>query len=185
MTPNDAAAVLEHIVEKRGAEWIVTNWGLDREQLARWYEGQEELPPEMVFAMRVWVSAVKQSKADAGCFEDCDHPPEVVEDVIETGWNAVPMKTVGRGEVRIERSREQGLWDVYRSGFANLSAKERDEMVAEAWQAAGARYDVDVVGDYCWLMGEFPLEYWPLDLPWDRLVDWLRGHIYDQLGIDR
>ena len=77
------------------------------------------------------------------------------------------------------------LWEAYRSGFRKLYDDELDEMVAEAWQAAGARYDVDVVGDYCWLMGEFPLEYWPLDLPWDRLVDWLRGHIYDQLGIDR
>lgn len=175
MTTNDAAAVLEHIVEKRGAKWIVTNWGLDREQLARWYEGQEELPPEMVLAMRVWVSAVQQPKGEAGCFEDSDHPPEatinwdaaavawtdenaqitihmvdgegetkpmslgdlvagkakisvernergewigqwkpvdaddhppeVPEDVTETGWNAVPMKTVGRGEIRMD---EQG-----------------------------------------------------------------------------
>ena len=101
MTTNDAAAVLEYIVEKWGAEWVATNWGLDREQLARWYEGQEELPPEMVFAMRVWVSAVKQTKPSAGCFEDSDHPPEVPEDVTDTGWNSVPMKTVGRGEVRM------------------------------------------------------------------------------------
>jgi hypothetical protein len=105
MTTNDAAAVLEHIIEKRGAEWVASNWGLDREQLARWYEGQEELPPEMVLAMRVWVSAVKRPKADVGCFEDSDHPPDVPEDVTETGWNAVPMPTVGRGEIRIE---EQG-----------------------------------------------------------------------------
>ena len=34
-----------------------------------------------------------------------DHPPEVPEDVTETGWGAVPMPTVGRGEIRIE---EQG-----------------------------------------------------------------------------
>ncbi len=105
MTPNDAAAVLEYVVEKRGAEWVATNWGLDREQLARWYEGQEELPPEMVLAMRVWVSAVRRPNGEAGCFEDRDHPPEVVEDVVETGWNAVPMKTVGRGEIRMD---EQG-----------------------------------------------------------------------------
>jgi hypothetical protein len=175
MTTNDAAAVLEYIVEKRGAEWVATNWGLDREQLARWYEGQEELPPEMVFAMRVWVSAVKRPKGEPGCFEDrdhppkptikwddavawthdggqitirmadgdgdarakslidlmegkakiCvelneqgewigqlkpldadDHPPEVPEDVTETGLDAVPMPTVGRGEVRIDEQVE-------------------------------------------------------------------------------
>lgn len=105
MTPNDAAAVLEYVVEKRGAEWVATNWGLNREQLARWYEGQEELPPEMVFAMRVWVSAVQQPKGEAGCFEDSDHPPEVVEDVTDTEWNAVPIPTVGRGETPIN---EQG-----------------------------------------------------------------------------
>jgi hypothetical protein len=57
-------------------------------------------------------------------------------------------------------------------------------MVAEAWQAAGARYDVDVVGDYCWLMGEFHLESWPKHLPWERLVEWLAEHIDDFLGIE-
>jgi hypothetical protein len=86
------------------------------------------------------------------------------------------MSEINRGEM---------LWEVCRSGVRLLENSELVEMVAEAWQAAGARYDVDVVGDYCWLMGEFHLESWPKNLPWERLVDWLRGHIYDQLGIDR
>ena len=110
-----------------------------------------------------------------GCFEDSDHPPEVPEDVVETGWNAVPMPTVGRGEL---------LWDGHRLEVRPLENSELVEMVAAAWQAAGARYDVDVVGDYCWLMGEFPLESWPKNLPWDRLVDWLAQHIDDFLGIE-
>jgi len=42
-----------------------------------------------------WIGQWKPVDAD-------DHPPEVPEDVTETGWNAVPMKTVGRGEIRIE-----------------------------------------------------------------------------------
>jgi hypothetical protein len=261
MTTNDAAAVLEHIVEKRGAEWVATNWGLDREQLARWYEGQEELPPEMVFAMRVWVSAVRKPKGDVGCFEDRDHPCEVPEDVIETGLDAVPMPTVGRGEAlwdayRLETrqfhateltdledfawqeageqcdliealdqyewlpeimpvtawdkdlnwqslirvladyvrsaievrcdmkdiSRGALLWEGYRFVVGPPNDSELVEMVEAAWEAAGARYDVDVVGDYNWLMGEFPLDNWPKHLPWERLVDWLRGHICDLLG---
>jgi hypothetical protein len=183
MTTNDAAAVLEHIIEKRGAEWVASNWGLDREQLARWYEGQEELPPEMVLAMRVWVSAVKRPKGDVGCFEDSDHPPEVPEDVTETGWNAVPMPTVGRGEICISaKSRGELLWEGHRFEVGPPNDSELQEMVEMAWQAAGARYDVDVIGDYYWLVGELPLEDWPKNLPWDRLVDWLRGHICDLLG---
>jgi hypothetical protein len=232
--------------------------------LARWYEGQEELPPEMVFAMRVWVSAVRKPKGDVGCFEDRDHPCEVPEDVIETGLDAVPMPTVGRGEAlwdayRLETrqfhateltdledfawqeageqcdliealdqyewlpeimpvtawdkdlnwqslirvladyvrsaievrcdmkdiSRGALLWEGYRFVVRPPNDSELVEMVEAAWEAAGARYDVDVIGDYYWLVGEFPLEYWPTNLPWDRLVDWLRGHIYDQLGLDR
>ena len=121
MTTNDAAAVLEFIVERRGAEWIASNWGLDREQLARWYEGQEELPSEMVFAMRVWVSAVKQTKPNVGCFEDSDHPPEVPEDVTETG---------------------ESLWDAYRLGTRHFHETGLRDLEDCAWQAAGEQCDV-------------------------------------------
>jgi hypothetical protein len=86
------------------------------------------------------------------------------------------MTTYYRGEM---------LWDVCLSGVRPLKNSELVEMVAAAWQAAGARYDVDVINDYNWLVGEFPLDNWPKHLPWERLVDWLRGHIYDQLGLDR
>jgi hypothetical protein len=231
MTTNDAAAVLEHIIEKRGAEWVASNWGLDREQLARWYEGQEELPPEMVLAMRVWVSAVKRPKADVGCFEDSDHPPkptikwddavawaydggqitirmaedqedarrmslmdlmagkakisveldkqgewigqwtpvdaddhppEVPEDVTETGWRAVPMSTVGRGEA---------LWDVYRSGLANLSAKELNQMEEAAWAEAGKRHGVDALKEHGFLPDIMPITAWDIGGSWASIVD--------------
>ena len=86
------------------------------------------------------------------------------------------MKDLNRGET---------LWEAHRLEMGPLSDNERNEMVEAAWQDAGARYDVDIIGDHNWLRGEFPLADWPNNLPWDRLVDWLRGHIYDQLGFDR
>jgi hypothetical protein len=95
MTNNDAAAVLEFIVEKWGAKWVVTKWGLDPEQLDRWYSGREVLPPYMVFAMRVWVSALS-SLTNAGSFEDSDCPPDVVEEVVQTVWGSVPIPTTAQ-----------------------------------------------------------------------------------------
>ena len=86
------------------------------------------------------------------------------------------MNDISRGEL---------LWDAYLSGVRPPSDRELEEMVAAAWQAAGARYYVDVIGDHNWLVGELPLEYWSKDLPWERLVDGLRTYLYDQLGLDR
>ena len=163
MTTNDAAAVLEHIVEKRGAEWVASNWGLGREQLARWYEGQEELPPEMVFAMRVWVSAVKRPKGDVGCFEDSDHPPEVPEDVTETGWTAVPMPTVGRGEA---------LWDAYRrQGSRYVYGGKLREMIKAAWKEAGEKCSIDALREYEWLPEIMPHDAWDKGCSWASVVD--------------
>jgi len=172
MTQDEAAAVLEHIVEERGAEWIASNWGLDREQLARWYEGQEELPPEMVFAMRVWVSAVRNPRSEAGCFEDADdHPPEVPEDVTETAWNAVPMPTVGRGEVRIERNRGELLWESHRLELGPLSDSERNEMIDAAWVEAGRQCGVDdLLRDYGWLPDIMPVSAWEEGANWESLI---------------
>ena len=163
MTTNDAAAVLEYIVEKRGAAWVATNWGLDREQLARWYEGQEELPPEMVLAMRVWVSAVTRPKGDVGCFEDADdHPPEVVEQVVEAGWNAVPMPTVGRGE---------SLWDAYRLGTRHFHETGLRDLEDMAWQAAGEQCDlIEALDQFEWLPEIMPVSAWDLHANWESLI---------------
>jgi hypothetical protein len=185
MTTNDAAAVLEYIVEKRGAEWVASNWGLDREQLARWYEGQEELPPEMVFAMRVWVSAVKRPKEDVGCFEDaddhppeglwlsgCDHPPEVPEDVTETGLDAVPMPTVGRGEICMDDERGKELWDAYRFETRHFHETGLTDLEDYAWQAAGEQCDlIDALDQFEWLPEIMPVVAWDKDLNWQSLVD--------------
>jgi hypothetical protein len=178
MTPNDAAAVLEHIVEKRGAEWVASNWGLDREQLARWYEGQEELPPDMVFAMRVWVSALKQPKGEAGCFEDADdHPPEVPEDVTETGVDAVPMPT----------SRALTLWEAYRSGFRELDDDELDEMEEEAWAEAGRQCGVDdAMSEWKFLPEIMPITAWDKSMWWPSLIRKLAGLVRCEIeGDDR
>ena len=86
------------------------------------------------------------------------------------------MSEINRGEM---------LWEAYRLEVGPPNDSELEEMVEAAWQAAGAPYDVDVVGDYNWLVGELPLEYWSKDLPWERLVDGLRTYLYDQLGLDR
>jgi hypothetical protein len=161
MTTNDAAAVLEHIVEEAGAEWVASNWGLDREQLVRWYEGQEELPPEMVLAMRVWVSAVRKPRADVDCFEDRDHPPEVVEDVTETAWNAVPMPT----------SRALTLWEAYRSGFRKLDDNELKDMEEAAWQEAGRECGVDDAMSECKFLPEImPITAWDKSVWWPSLI---------------
>jgi hypothetical protein len=117
----------------------------------------------MVFAMRVWVSAVRKLRADAGCFEDADdHPPEVPEDVTETGWRAVPMSTVGRGEA---------LWDVYRSGLANLSAKELNQMEEAAWAEAGKRHGVDALKEHGFLPDIMPITAWDIGGSWASIVD--------------
>jgi hypothetical protein len=150
MTTNDAAAVLEYIVETRGAEWVATNWGLDCEQLARWYEGQEELPSEMVFAMRVWVSAVKQTKPNVGCFEDRDHPPEVPEEVTETG---------------------ESLWDAYRLGTRHFHETGLRDLEDCAWQAAGEQCGlIEALDQFEWLPDIMPVSAWDTDANWESLI---------------
>jgi len=139
MTPNDAAAVLEYIVEEAGAEWVASNWGLDREQLARWYEGQEELPPEMVFAMRVWVSAVRKPMAEVGCFEDRDHPPKPT-----IKWHDAVAWNYDGGQITIRMAEDQGdakvmsLMDLM-AGKAKISVElnERGEWIGQ-WKPVDA-----------------------------------------------
>jgi hypothetical protein len=256
MTPNDAAAVLEHIVEKRGAEWVATNWGLDREQLARWYEGQEELPPEMVFAMRVWVSAVRKPRADVGCFEDRDHPPkptikwddavawtydggqitirmaedqgdarrmslmdlmagrakisvelneqgewkgkwkpvdaddhppEVPEEVTETGLDAVSTPTVGRGEIRMDEGHSAGgaLWDAYRLGTRQFHETGLTDLEDYAWQAAGEQCDlIEALDQFEWLPEIMPVAAWDKDANWQSLIRVLAGYVRSAIEED-
>ena len=105
MTRDEAAAALEALVEARGPDWVANTWGVARDRLAGWLEGSEDMPEWMVVVMRAHVAG--QGCGDVGCFEDSDHPPEVPEDVTETGWNAVPMPTVGRGEIQIDKQGDE------------------------------------------------------------------------------
>ena len=105
MTRDEAAAALEALVESRGPDWVSHTWGIARDRLAGWLEGSEDLPEWMVVVMRAHVAG--KGSGDVGCFEDSDHPPEVPEDVTETGWNAVPMPTVGRGEIQIDKQGDE------------------------------------------------------------------------------
>jgi hypothetical protein len=143
----------------------------------------------MVFAMRVWVSAVRKPKADVGCFEDRDHPPEVPEEVTETGLDAVPMPTVGRGEIRMdeEESRGEALWDAYRLETRQFHATELTDLEDFAWQEAGEQCDlIEALDQYEWLPEIMPVTAWDKDLNWQSLIRELADVVRDAIkGDDR
>ena len=100
-----------------------------------------------------------------------DHPPEVPEDVTETGWNAVPMPTVGRGEIRMdeEESRGEALWDEYRLGTRQFH--ETADLEDYAWQAAGEQCGlIEALDQYEWLPEIMPVAAWDKDLNWQGLI---------------
>jgi len=170
MTREEAAAALEALVESRGPDWVSHTWGIARDRLAGWLEGSEDLPEWMVVVMRAHIAG--RVSGDVGCFEDADHPPEVPEDVTETGWNAVPMQTVGRGEVRIERNRGELLWEAHRLELGPLSDSERNEMIDAAWVEAGRQCGVDdLLRDYGWLPDIMPHDAWNKDCSWASVVN--------------
>ena len=170
MTREEAAAALEALVESRGPDWVSHTWGIARDRLAGWLEGSEDLPEWMVVVMRAHIAG--RVSGDVGCFEDADHPPEVVEDVTETGWNAVPMQTVGRGEVRMERNRGELLWEAHRLELGPLSDSERNEMIDAAWVEAGRQCGVDdLLRDYGWLPDIMPHDAWNKDCSWASVVN--------------
>ena len=169
MTRDEAAAALEALVEARGPDWVAHTWGIARDRLAGWLEGSEDLPEWMVVVMRAHVAG--RGSGDVGCFEDRDHPPEVPEDVTEAAWNAVPMPTVGRGEVRIERNRGELLWEAHRLELGPLSDSERNEMIDAAWVEAGRQCGVDdLLRDYGWLPDIMPVSAWEEGANWESLI---------------
>ena len=171
MTRDEAAEALERLVEARGPDWVSNTWGIARERLAGWLEGSEDLPDWMVTVMQVLTSGQRESVGDAGCVEDRDHPPEVPEDVTEAAWNAVPMPTVGRGEVRIERNRGELLWEAHRLELGPLSDSERNEMIDAAWVEAGRQCGVDdLLRDYGWLPDIMPVSAWEEGANWESLI---------------
>jgi len=160
MTRDEAAEALEALVESRGPDWVSHTWGIARDRLAGWLEGSEDLPEWMVVVMRAHVSG--RVSGDVGCFEDRDHPPEVPEEVTETGLDAVPMPTVGRGE---------SLWDAYRLGTRQFHAMELTDLEDFAWQAAGEQCGlIDALDQFEWLPDIVPVAAWNKYANWESLI---------------
>jgi len=176
MTRDEAAAALEALVEARGPDWVANR--IARVRLAGWLEGSEDLPDWMVTVMQVCTSGQRESVGDVGCFEDRGHPPEVPEDVTETGWNAVPMPTVGRGEIRMDdqESRGEALWEAYRLGTRHFHETGLTDLEDFAWQEAGERCGIiDALGQYEWLPEIMPVDFWAKDANWASLIRTLAG----------
>ncbi len=207
MTRDEAAAALEALVEERGPDWVSHTWGIALDRLAGWLEGSEDLPDWMVVVMVAHLAG--QGCGDVGCFEDRDHPPEVPEEVTETGWNAVPMPTVGRGEIRptnmqesiadqIEncrtrppwedripaKSRGESLWDAYRQGSRYVYGKKIREMIDAAWKEAGEKCGVDALREYGWLPDIMPHDAWDIGCSWASIVDALAAVVRDAIEGD-
>ena len=184
MTRDEAAEALERLVEARGPDWVAHTWGIARDRLAGWLEGSEDLPEWMVVVMRVCTSGQRESVGDVGCFEDRDHPPEVPEEVTETGWNAVPMPTVGRGEIRVdeEKSRGEELWDAYRLGTRHFHETGLRELEDFAWQAAGEQCDlIEALDQFEWLPEIMPVTAWDKDANWQSLIGDLADLVRDAI----
>ena len=172
MTRDEAAAALEALVEARRPDWVSHTWGIARDRLAGWLEGSEDLPEWMVVVMRAHVSG--RVSGDVGCFEDRDHPPEVPEEVTETGWNAVPMPTVGRGEIRMdeEESRGEALWNAYRLGTRQFHETELTDLEDYAWQAAGEQCGlIEALDQFGWLPDIMPVSAWDKGCSWASIVN--------------
>ena len=172
MTRDDAAAALEALVEARGPDWVSHTWGIARERLAGWLEGSEDLPEWMVIVMRAHVSG--RVSGDVGCFEDADdHPPEVPEEVTETGWLCTDADGRPWGEIRMdeEKSRGEELWDDYRLGTRHFNETGLRELEDFAWQAAGEQCDlIEALDQFEWLPEIMPVTAWDKDANWDSLI---------------
>jgi hypothetical protein len=148
MTRDEAAAALEALVESRGPDWVANTWGIARDRLAGWLEGSEDLPDWMVVVMRAHVSG--RVSGDVGCFEDSDHPPEVPEDVTETG---------------------ETLWDAYRFDTRHFHKTELTDLEDFAWQAAGEQCGlIEVLDQFEWLPDTMPVSAWAKDANWESLI---------------
>jgi hypothetical protein len=92
-----------------------------------------------------------------------DHPPEVPEDVTETGLNAVPMPTVGRGEA---------LWDAYRLGTRQFHETGLRDLEDFAWQAAGEQCGlIEALDQFGWLPDIMPVSAWDKGCSWASIVN--------------
>jgi hypothetical protein len=97
----------------------------------------------------------------------------VPEDVIETGLDAVPMPTVGRGEIRMdeENSAGEALWDAYRLGTRQFHETGLTDLEDYAWQAAGEQCGIiEALVEFEWLPKIMPVSAWDLNANWESLI---------------
>ena len=169
MTRDEAAAALEALVEARGPDWVANR--IARVRLAGWLEGSEDLPDWMLTVMQVLTSGQREKTGDVGCFEDADHPPEVPEEVTETGWLCTDADGRPWGEIRMdnEKSRGEVVWDEYRLGTRQFH--ETADLEDYAWQAAGEQCGlIEALDQYEWLPEIMPVAAWDKDLNWQGLI---------------
>jgi hypothetical protein len=113
-----------------------------------------------------WIGQWKPVYAD-------DHPPEVPEDVTETGLDAVSMPTVGRGEIRMDEEHSAGraLWDAYRLGTRQFHETGLTDLEDYAWQAAGEQCGlIEALVEFEWLPKIMPVSAWDLNANWESLI---------------
>jgi hypothetical protein len=187
MTQDEAAEALERLVESRGPDWVANTWGIARDRLAGWLEGSEDLPDWMVTVMQVWTSAQREKVGDVGCFEDSDHPPEVPEDVTETGWLCTDADGRPWGEIRMdeEESRGEELWDAYRFETRHFHETGLTDLEDYAWQAAGEQCGlIDALDQFEWLPEIMPVAAWDKDLNWESLIGDLADYVRSAIEED-
>jgi hypothetical protein len=183
MTRDEAAEALEALVATRGPDWVANR--IARVRLAGWLEGSEDLPDWMVTVMQVLTSGQREKTGDAGCLEDSDHPPEVVEDVTETGLDAVPMPTVGRGEICMDDERGEALWDAYRLETRHFHETGLTDLEDCAWQAAGEQCNlIEALDQFEWLPEIMPVTAWDQDLNWESLIRVLADYVRSAIEED-
>ena len=73
------------------------------------------------------------------------------------------------------------LWDVYRSGLANLNAKELNQMEEAAWAEAGKRHGVDALKEHVFLPDIMPVAAWDMGLNWPSLIRALADVVRDAI----
>jgi hypothetical protein len=90
-----------------------------------------------------WIGQWKPIYAD-------DHPPEVPEDVTETG---------------------EALWDTYRLETRQFHQTELTDLEDYAWQAAGEQCGlIEALDQFEWLPEIMPVTAWDKDLNWQSLI---------------
>jgi hypothetical protein len=114
-----------------------------------------------------------------------DHPPEVPEDVTETGWLCTDADGRPWGEIRMdnEKSRGEVVWDEYRLGTRQFH--ETADLEDYAWQAAGEQCGlIEALDQFEWLPDIMPVSAWDLNANWESLIRKLADVVRDAIKGD-